>query len=126
MKIKRKTYSILFIIWTIILFTLTSYPTLHTPLDKILNIDKLYHFIAYFMFAFLFAKSQNADLKTIYQRLFLLAIVPPFDELHQIPIPGRDFSFYDMAADFLGFLAVILLLYFLKKSKKSKITDQHH
>lgn len=121
MRISKKTYKYLFIIWSIILFTLTSYPTLHTPLDKILNIDKLYHFVAYFIFAFLFYKSQKADPKVLSRRLtILLVIVPLFDELHQIPIPGREFSFYDIGADILGFSVVLLLLFFKQRTAKAK------
>ena len=37
----------------------------------------------------------------------LAAIIPLTDELHQIPIRGRDFSVFDIMADLLGFLLII-------------------
>ena len=57
--------------------------------------------------------------KTI-KKLYLLAVlVPLLDELHQIPIPGREFSVYDIFADFLGFLVIILIY----RSRKKKTSD---
>lgn len=114
---KINYYKIAFYIWTGILFTLTSIPKLQSPLDDSLNIDKLAHFIVYLIFAYLFMKMFNE--KQYIQKLKLLSIlavlVPIFDELHQIPIPGRSFSYFDILADFLGFLAVII--YFKIKLK---------
>ncbi len=114
---KIKYYKIAFYIWTGILFTLTSIPKLQSPLDDSLNIDKLAHFIVYMIFAYLFMKMFNE--KQYIQKLKLLSVlafvIPIFDELHQIPIPGRSFSYFDILADFLGFLAVII--YFKIKFK---------
>ena len=114
----RKNYSkIAFYVWAVILFTLTSIPKLQSPLDDSLNIDKLAHFIVYMIFAYLFMKMFKQD--QYIQKLKLLSIlaviIPIFDELHQIPIPGRSFSYYDILADFLGFLMVII--YFKIKLK---------
>jgi len=116
---KRKYYKILFYVWTLILFTLTSIPKLKSPIGDSLNFDKLAHLFVYMIFAFLFIKM--FDLKMQYQKLRILIIlavtVPVFDELHQIPIPGRSFSYLDILADFMGFL--IIIIYF--KLKLSRI-----
>ncbi len=107
---KKKYYKIAFYVWAGILFTLTSIPKLKSPIDDSLNIDKLAHLIVYLIFAYLFMKM--FDRKQYIQKLKLLSvlavIIPIFDELHQIPIPGRCFSYYDILADFLGFLTVII------------------
>lgn len=107
---KKKYYKIAFYIWTGIIFTLTSIPKLQSPINDSLNIDKLAHLIVYLIFAFLFMKM--FDRKQYIQKLKLLSvlavIIPIFDELHQIPISGRYFSYYDILADFLGFLMVII------------------
>lgn len=114
---KNKYYKIAFYIWAGVIFTLTSIPKLQSPLDDSLNIDKLAHFIVYMIFAYLFMKM--FDTKQYIHKLKLLSvlaiIIPIFDELHQIPIPGRSFSYYDILADFLGFLIVII--YFKIKLK---------
>jgi len=115
---KQKYYKIAFYMWTVILFTLTSIPKLPSPVHDSLNADKLAHLLVYMIFAFLFM--MMSDPEKYYQRLKLLAllavIIPILDELHQIPIPGRTFSFFDIGADFLGFLAVII--YFKLKYKR--------
>ncbi|MCK4956870.1 MAG: VanZ family protein [Candidatus Cloacimonetes bacterium] len=108
---RSRIYTILFILWIAIILILTSIPKLHNPLsDKILNIDKLAHLIIYLIFAFLFTKMNKH--KTAKQNatslIYLALFVPLLDELHQIPIPGRTFSYYDMMADTLGFLVIII------------------
>ncbi|MBC8384420.1 MAG: VanZ family protein [Candidatus Cloacimonetes bacterium] len=103
-------------IWTIIIAVLTSYPKLQSPTSQIINYDKIAHFMMYFIFSILFMKMHNpSDMKkTIKKLYFLMMFVPLFDEIHQIPIPGREFSVYDILADLLGF-AVIILFYRMRK-----------
>lgn len=110
----KKIYLVLFIIWTIILFTLTSIPKLHTPINDELNIDKAAHLFVYAMFAFLFVKMHKEKQFVLKKLCLLAAIVPLFDELHQIPISGRTFSYLDIAADILGF-AIIFFYFRLRK-----------
>ena len=116
---KKKYYKIAFYIWTVILFTLTSIPKLKSPINDSFNIDKLAHFVVYLIFAYLFMKM--FEKKQYNQKLKLLSVlaivIPIFDELHQIPIPGRSFSYFDILADFLGFLTVII--YYKFKNKRS-------
>lgn len=107
----RKLYRILFICWSILLFTLTSYPKLSAPPTGITGFDKLAHLFFYFVFAWFFVKLHDpADLrKTLRKTLLLALFLPLLDELHQIPIPGRDFSFWDIVADLLGFALVLII-----------------
>ncbi len=118
---KKKYYKIAFYIWVGVVFTLTSIPKLQTPINDTLNIDKLAHFTVYMIFAYLFMKmfSQDQYVQKLKLLSILAVIVPIFDELHQIPIQGRCFSYYDILADFLGFLTVII--YFKIKLKRSKL-----
>ena len=122
---KQKYYKITFYIWTVVLFTLTSIPKLHSPVHDSLNIDKLAHLLVYMIFAYLFMKMSTKEKYS--QRLKLLTlfavIIPIFDELHQIPIPGRTFSFFDICADFLGFLSVIIYFKIKYKSSTKSIFD---
>jgi len=114
---KQKYFKIAFYIWTAVIFTLTSIPRLHSPVHDSLNVDKLAHLLVYMIFAFLFMKMSAQEKYSHRLKLLTLfaVIIPIFDELHQIPIPGRTFSFFDICADFLGFLAVII--YFKIKYK---------
>jgi len=116
---KKKYFKIAFYIWAVILFTLTSIPKLQTPIDDSLNIDKLAHFIVYLIFAFLFMKmfDENQYIQKLKILSVLAVIIPILDESHQILIPGRSFSYYDILADFLGFLTIII--YYKLKLKRS-------
>jgi len=110
---KSKTfYKYLFIIWVILLFTLTSIPSLNIPSHKIVGTDKLAHFTFYLIFAFLYVKRSNiTKLARTVNKLSLMALsIPLIDELHQIPIQGRNFSIYDILADILGFFVIIVIL----------------
>jgi VanZ family protein len=112
-------YKNIFIIWSIIILILTSIPGLHTPVDELWNVDKLAHFTVYLIFAFLFILMNiNNDFKKTQHTLILLSIIVPiFDELHQIPIPGRQFSLLDIIADFIGFATIIVIF----KNKKIRL-----
>ncbi|KQC11819.1 MAG: hypothetical protein APR54_02720 [Candidatus Cloacimonas sp. SDB] len=108
---KLMIYRIIFICWTVIIFTLTSIPKLKSPASDIIEIDKLAHFGVYFVFAYLLVRISRRDERGVIKILILTAlIIPVLDELHQIPIPGREFCIFDIIADIAGFAAVIFLL----------------
>ncbi|MCF7859062.1 MAG: VanZ family protein [Candidatus Cloacimonetes bacterium] len=111
----KNYYKVTFYIWLLVILTLTSLPKLHTPLDDSLNVDKLGHLFVYLIFAYLFMKMHREDqYRAKLKLLIIFAVVLPFvDELHQIPIPGRTFSFYDILADFLGF-SIVITIYSIK------------
>ncbi len=107
---KLLIYRIVFVLWTMIIITLTSLPKLRTPAAGIIGFDKLAHFSVYLVFAFLYVKMYQKSTKQLLKSLLLLALIIPFaDEIHQIPIPGREFSIYDVIADMLGFSIILLL-----------------
>ena len=121
---KKKFYTILFIGYMALVFTVSSIPNLKSPqfLDDKISADKIAHCIQYFIFAFLYfqlrmhQKPTHAD-KKIYSKFILIEIffigclISYFDELHQIPI-GRQFSWWDMLADLVGFYTFILIVKF--------------
>ncbi len=94
-----------------VILTLTSIPKLHIPTENIVSLDKLAHFGVYLLFAWFFIRMhQPENLGATLKKLILLSLtVPLFDELHQIPIPGRMFSVWDLIADFIGFLTIIII-----------------
>lgn len=113
-----KLNRIIFVVWALLLFTLTSYPKLTTGAPDIIGIDKVAHFVMYFVFALLFMRMRKKinPKPQLRYLLFLSVIVPTVDELHQIPIAGRTFSVWDIVADVMGFLVVFCLYRFLKKN----------
>jgi len=116
---KKRYFKFAFYVWTVILFTLTSIPRLQSPINDSLNVDKLAHFGVYLIFAYLFMKMFDTNQYILKLKLLtvLAVIIPISDELHQLLIPGRSFSYFDILADFLGFLAVII--YYKLRLKRS-------
>jgi VanZ family protein len=93
----------------------------HIPGDDIastpfLGADKLFHFSAYFILGFLL-QFRGYIYSRIYKKTYgSLLLWPAFavgalhgilDEIHQIYVPMRDFSCWDMLANVLGLLAGI-------------------
>jgi len=116
MKIK-KIPSFYFILWIIVILTVSSIPHLKAPGPQKINIDKLYHFAEYFILNTLFLKSAffNFRQKKVNLIVIFIMIFPIIDELHQNFIPGRQCSVYDIIADIFGLFTSFLILKLLKK-----------
>jgi len=105
---KRNIQKLLLILWIVIIFILTGYPTLETPKIKEFPVDKLYHFFVFFIMGLL----ETRLLKTKY--FFLLGCSVVFlSEFQQIFIPGRDFEMLDIIAGIMG----LVVIYFIYKAK---------
>lgn len=114
-----KIYKVLFWLCTITIITLSSIPSLSLPISDKLSPDKIAHCLEYTAFSFLYFKFKsvgNTNIETIIKHLWIMvAIIPILDETHQLFIPGRDFSVFDILADSIGFISVILYLYYKKR-----------
>jgi len=110
----------------VLIFILTSIPGKSIP--KIFGVsDKIKHFGAYFVLAFLLnftliiqKKYPFLAKKSIIFTFLITLFYGIFDEIHQIFIPGRYFDWWDLVADavggFLGILIVKILMYFVDES----------
>lgn len=112
----------------LLIFILTSIPGKSIP--KIFGVsDKIKHFGAYFVLAFLLNftliiqkkypfLAKNSILFTFLITLFYGL----FDEIHQIFIPGRYFDWWDLVADavggLLGIVLVKIFMYFIDESNQ--------
>lgn len=83
--------------------------------------DKVMHMGAYAVMAILFSRALKAEKPGISMAVLsgsaigFASIYGLSDELHQFFVPGRDASFWDVAADILGgFLGAGLYLYVLR------------
>jgi VanZ family protein len=117
---KRKVWLVYvpLIFYWLILFIATTLPVERLP--SVGFSDKINHFIAYFVLAFLVnltliyqRKSrllfEKATLATIVICLFYGAL----DELHQLIVPGRSAEIWDWFADALGAFIGVLIVNFL-------------
>ena len=102
-------------IYWIVLFILTSIPSNSMP--SLGGIDKLEHFAAYTVLSFLIGLAANFQLVfalkqiELYLVAFSIALTYALlDELHQIPIRGRYFDWWDLFANFIGILLGLAIL----------------
>jgi VanZ family protein len=101
---KRNVRRILLILWIIIIFVLTGYPKLEVPKMKNLHLDKLYHFVVFFILGFLASRLLSI------RRFFILGIIVLLlAEFQQLIIPGREFELFDILAGGTG----LVISYFI-------------
>jgi VanZ family protein len=82
--------------------------------------DKLLHFLAYAVLALLLARALawglfQVDQAAAFQALVVAALYAASDEFHQHFVPGRQPSGWDLAADLLGALAAVTVLWLLRR-----------
>ena len=130
--IKRNRIKVLLIpliLYWIILFIGTSLPSDH--ISTIVDIgDKLKHFTAYLVLAFLLSLNLHFQdkwkgLATNYL-IFTFIICTTYgilDELHQILVPNRSAEFYDWVADLFGSTFGVFLSYIFLKIINKKSTN---
>lgn len=83
------------------------------------NIDKLAHFIEYSIFSILiYFTYKERNRKLTLKKIFLISLFPIIDEIHQLFIAGRDFSYYDILANLLGYYFTIILLKHIKRNRR--------
>ena len=116
-------------LYWLLIFVLTSIPGTHVP-NLFGTSDKLKHFAAYFVLAFLlnFALYIQKRFPLLSNRAMLFTflitlIYGIFDEVHQIFIPGRAFDWWDLVADITG---SILGIFIVKIIIRNNINDDNH
>ena len=123
----KKIFRIICIIQLFVATFLCIYFSSQTNVDlpKVINIDKLFHFGAYFVYglslqvAFI-AFFINSTKEKSNKKIALLVITTGFlfalsDEIHQYFVPGRDADILDLLTDFIG---IAFSLPFLKLIQK--------
>lgn len=117
---KRIAFWVLMAYW-VVLFLGTTLPSNRLP--GMPTSDKLNHFAGYAVLAFLtftyfrYKFAERFKEITIFQGTFvLIAIYGILDELHQIPIPGRYFEWYDVLADVTGALIGLSVAFFISRT----------
>ena len=94
------------ILATAFILILTSIPKVPTPPKTIHYLDKIAHFVIYFIWgyslSFLWKSRKKRPRFLMFLFVVSLFLFPAFDELHQYLIPGRNPSFFDWIFDFAG------------------------
>lgn len=100
---------ILLILVTLLILTLTSIPKIPKPPQRILFLDKIAHFVIYFLWGFALSRIWNSGStkRALFAVLLYSSAVlfPALDELHQFLIAGRNPSLLDWLSDVTGAIA---------------------
>ncbi len=115
------------ILWALLIFGSSSLPGRAFPAVSFPHIDKVVHFLYYFVLAILVAhalrfQARFPDLSRFSLALgFLLATAYAIsDEVHQLFVPERSFDPEDLFADMAGALSAIAILAILRWRGKSQ------
>lgn len=93
------------------LFYFSSVPASELPVFDIPNIDKLFHFIEYFVLGALLVRAlSNTSVNLKYAHIFIISVaIASFygvtDELHQYFVSGRTSDIFDLLSDIIGAFA---------------------
>jgi VanZ family protein len=112
------------IIWCIVIFILSSIPSLHSNFKWDFTLRKIAHVIEYLILTALFywALKKSFNLKEIYLYLlpFLISLLyATTDEYHQTFVPGRFGTKFDVMVDLFGVLLFYIILFMFRKNKTS-------
>ncbi len=133
---KSYWYAVPAILYTILIFGLSSLEQSEIPRVGIRFFDKFVHFLEYGIYAYLLmlATRFSRFLRPIrYAVVFSLVwglFYAGTDEVHQLFVPGRDCSFFDFVADAVGIVLGIWIFYvlrdkaFIRKKPFSSAKDQ--
>ncbi len=113
---KRSMRWSLLIVWIIVIFVLTGYPKLEVPKIKHLHLDKLYHFVVFFILGFL--ASRLLSIRGFFMLGFAVLLLAEFQQLF---IPGREFE----ASDILAGGVAVIVSYFVcrRKGVKASVSE---
>ena len=96
------------IFWAIVIFVISSIPSLKQPDIGFILQDKLLHLVEFGIMGFLLQRSFSYDRKAQFSTYLIVFIIGcsygALDEIHQSFIEGRQSSFGDFFADSVGIL----------------------
>ncbi|HII14898.1 MAG TPA: VanZ family protein [Nanoarchaeota archaeon] len=114
-------YAMPVLLYTAAIFYFSSMPNPPSAGMAFLLLDKLEHAFEYFILAMLLLRAlKHYIVKHPYVlSVAITALYGVSDEIHQLFVPGRVFSVYDIIADAVG-ASVILVFYVLEKKMNKK------
>ncbi len=100
----------------LILLSLLPVPDLGLPRFKLLELDKLIHFIMYLILAMIWGLNiENFSKRKIEISIYLILFGLGLEILQHVLPFGRYFDFGDFVANSIGVLFGLFILYYLKK-----------
>lgn len=123
MNIRIHVYRIITLGWMMLIFFLSAQPSLPTP-ALFPGADLLAHAVFYAVLGVFLARSLIPQRVMTWKRIMLVTVLVTAygvtDEYHQLFVPGRDASGWDILADGLGgFLAAWMLFWWDRRTVKN-------
>lgn len=116
-------------VYWITLILLTSLPQDYIP--RVGTSDKTAHFLAYFLLAMLLhlalkyqTFSQPLRKGRYWYTLIIAGVFGCINEFSQKFIPGRFYELYDLAANFIGILLGMVVIWFIFDLRRNTITEK--
>ncbi len=111
----HRFYRFLALLWMALIFWLSSKSNLPAP-TLFWGQDKLAHALVFGILGLLFCRSFNPREENLpWNRILLITVLVGafgcFDEIHQLFVPGREASIWDVAADTFGGLLASLIIW---------------
>ena len=116
-----------FVFWLILVFALSSYPKAIIPQSRYISWDKMAHVVEFAIVGYLTSRTAFfSGSRFLYNGWVWIAILFGLifaisDEYHQLHIPGRIASPFDVIADFMGVLLGVWI--FRQAIRKRKSTQ---
>lgn len=117
----RKRNVVFFVAWCAVITTLTSLPTTPWVGPDTLSWDKIAHAGVYAVFALLYLRMRAHARRPVIELIPVAAVYAVADELHQLWIPGRQCSVWDLVADMAGVAIVIVATYLVRSLRERKL-----
>jgi len=105
-RMKKNSRIILLVFWVIAIFILTGYPSLKVPTLKHFPIDKLYHFILFFILGLLEYRLLKT---TVFFAVGCSVVI--LAELQQLFVPGREFEILDILFGMIGLISSYIIFH---------------
>ncbi len=115
-----------FCAWLILIFGLSAYPKALIPQGRYISWDKIAHAVEFGVFGYLTARAAYfSGLRFLHfnwwwSALIFGAFYAALDEWHQLHVPGRWASPYDVAADAFGVVLGVWFFHKIRRGKKIK------
>lgn len=109
--------------WALLIFSLSSIPSLDVPDLGFQVQDKFYHACEFAVFGFLLRRSATAfscSASTLWKLSALIGVLyAVLDEIHQYFVPGREADWGDLIADVIGiFIGICMFNLWAKRKLK--------
>jgi VanZ family protein len=115
-----------FLFWLITIFALSAYPKAIIPQSRYISWDKIAHLVEYAILGYLASRAAYfSGSRFLYSRWLWIGVLFGIiyaisDEYHQLYVPGRIGSPYDVVADSIGVLLGVWLFRWSIQKKTAK------